>query len=102
MIWPVISKILANCLWRRRSGSYGTYPTMFHPKKKQRLLTFLAEEAASQPTTRPDTYILSSSGPALVAVSSNSSLLLNPVIRHDTRKENFLVGKLRKLCRGRF
>jgi hypothetical protein len=62
---------------------------MFHPKKKQRLLTFLAEEAASQPTTRPDTYILSSSGPALVAVSSNSSLLLNPVIRHDTQGEFF-------------
>jgi hypothetical protein len=68
---------------------------MFHPKKKQRLLTFLAEEAASQPTTRPDTYILSSSGPALVAVSSNSSLLLNPVIRHDIRMENFLVRKLK-------
>jgi hypothetical protein len=76
---------------------------MFHPKKKQRLLTFLAEEAASQPTTRPDTYILSSSGPALVAVSSNSSLLLNPVIRYGTRMENILVVKLKiTVCHGRF
>jgi hypothetical protein len=56
---------------------------MVHPKKKQRLLTFLANEAASQPTTRSDTFILSSSGPALVAVSSNSptALIFNPAIR---------------------
>lgn len=60
-----------------------------HPKKKQRLLTFLAEESSglgtsSGPATRTDTtYILSSSGPALVAVSSHSStaLIINPAIR---------------------
>jgi hypothetical protein len=70
---------------------------MVHPKKKQRLLTFLANEGSSrsgssldpssgslEPTTRTDTFIISPSGPALVAVSSqsNTALIINSTIRH--------------------
>lgn len=77
------------------TGGYDSYSTsMIHPKKKRRLLTFLTEENnmgtltatsteqaiivnQSQPS-KSDTFILSSSCPSLVSVSSSPTLIINP------------------------
>jgi hypothetical protein len=77
------------------TGGYDSYSSsMIHPKKKRRLLTFLTEENnmgtltatsteqgiivnQSQPS-KSDTFILSSSCPSLVSVSSSPTLIINP------------------------
>ena len=74
------------------TGGYDSFSSnIIHPKKKRRLLTFLTEENTltatsteqgilvnqSQPS-KSDTFILSSSCPSLVSVSSSPTLILNP------------------------
>ena len=72
-----------------RRGGYEAYPAVFHPKKKQRLLTFLANEAASQSTSRADTFILSQP-PAHTNkfILSSGDTASQPTPRTDT----FLLG----------